>query len=257
MATSHYNLPTINGADTIDGVNAINGLANSVDAALFGVAGEIPEGYTLPIAGTTSLGGVRGSGDISVNASTGDMKINANTVGSNELQTGAVINSKLASGSVGSGNLMPDILTMLQQGAQAYTNVTTAPQLYRLPDYTSGQYLTSGTIYSNYVVNPSAHTCQLKIDASGVNINLPASNTSLENPLFALGTIPAQYRPASDYATLIWTQSGSDGYEIAYFLGLTKDGAVGIYHINASSARNGDMWSKGTLLYTYGAQAAS
>ena len=193
MATSHYNLPTINGADTIDGVNAINGLANSVDAALFGVAGEIPEGYTLPIAGTTSLGGVRGSGDISVNASTGDMKINANSVGSNELQTGAVINSKLASGSVGSGNLMPDILTMLQQGMQAYTNVTTAPQLYRLPDYTSGQYLTSGTIYSNYVVNPSAHTCQLKIDASGVNINLPASNTSLENPLFALGTIPAQY----------------------------------------------------------------
>lgn len=257
MATSHYNLPTINGADTIDGVNAINGLANSVDAALFGVAGEIPEGYTLPIAGTTSLGGVRGSGDISVNASTGDMKINTNTVGSNELQTGAVINSKLASGSVGTGNLMPDILTMLQQGAQAYTNVTTAPQLYRLPDYTSGQYLTNGTIYSNYVVNPSAHTCQLKIDASGVNINLPASNTSLENPLFALGTIPAQYRPASDYATMIWTQSGSDGYEIVYFLGASKDGAVGIYHINSSGARNGEMWSKGTLLYTYGAQAAS
>ena len=257
MATSHYNFPTINGADTIDGVNAINGLANSVDAALFGVAGEIPEGYTLPIAGTTSLGGVRGSGDISVNASTGDMKINANTVGSNELQTGAVINSKLASGSVGSGNLMPDILTMLQQGMQAYTNVTTAPQLYRLPDYTSGQYLTSGTIYSNYVVNPSAHTCQLKVDASGVNINFPASNTTLENPLFALGTIPAQYRPASDYATMIWTQSGSDGYETVYFLGVSKDGAVGIYHINTSSARNGEMWSKGTLLYTYGAQAAS
>lgn len=257
MATPHYNFPTINGSDTIDGVNAINGLANSVDNALFGVAGKIPEGYTLPIAGTTSLGGVRGSGDISVNASTGDMTINANTVGSNELQTGAVTNKKLAGGSVGSGNLMPDVLTMLQQGAQAYTNVTAAPQLYRLPDCTSGHYLTSGTIYSNYVVNPSAHTCQIKIDASGVNINLPASNTSLENPLFALGTIPTQYRPVTDYATMIWTQSGSDGYEIVYFLGVTKDGAVGIYHINASSVRSGEMWSKGTLLYTYGAQAAS
>lgn len=257
MATAHYNFPTIHGTDTIDGVNAINGLANSVDAALFGVAGSIPQEYTLPIAGTTSLGGVRGSGDISVNASTGDMTINENTVGSNELQTGAVTNSKLASGSVGSGNLMPDILTMLQQGVQAYTNVTTAPQLYRLPDYTSGQYLVSGAIYSNYVVNPSAHTCQLKIDASGIFINFPASNTSLENPLFALGTIPAQYRPVSDYATMIWTQSGSDGYEIVYFLGVSKDGAVGIYHVNASGARNGEMWSKGTLLYTYGAQAAS
>ena len=257
MATSHYNFPTISGTDTIDGVNAINGLANSVDAALFGVAGEIPEAYALPIAGTTSLGGVRGSGDISVNASTGDMTINANTVGSNELQTGAVTSNKLAGGSVGSGNLMPDVLTMLQQGAQAYTDITSAPQLYRLPDYTSDQYLTSGAIYSNYVVNQSAHTCQLKIDASGVYVNLPASNTSLENPLFALGTIPTQYRPASDYATMIWTQSGSDGYAIMYFLGVTKDGAVGIYHINSSSARSGEMWCSGTLLYTYGAQVAS
>lgn len=257
MATSHYNFPTIDGTDTIDGVNAINGLANSVDAALFGVAGETPEAYTLPIAGTTSLGGVRGSGDISVNASTGDMTINANTVGSNELQTGAVTSNKLAGGSVGSGNLMPDVLAMLQQGAQAYTAVNSAPQLYRLPDYTSGQYLASGTIYSNYVVNPSAHTCQLKIDASGVNANLPASNTSLENPLFALGTIPTQYRPASDYATMIWSQSGSDGYTIAYFLGVSKDGAVGIYHINSSGTRSGEMWSRGTLLYTYGAQVAS
>ena len=257
MATTHYNFPTINGTDTIDGVNAINGLANSVDSALFGVAGEIPEGYTLPIAGTTSLGGVRGSGDISVNASTGDMTINANTVGSSELQTGAVTNNKLAGGSVGSGNLMPDVLTMVQQGAHAYTAVTAAPQLYRLPDYTAGQYLTSGTIYSNYVINPSAHTCQLKIDASGVNINLPASNTSLENPLFALGTIPTQYRPATDYATMIWVQSGSDGYAIVYFLGVSKDGAVGIYHINASSTRSGEMWSRGTMVYIYGSQAAS
>lgn len=257
MATAHYNFPTIHGTDTIDGVNAINGLANSVDAALFGVAGSIPQEYTLPIAGTTSLGGVRGSGDISVNASTGDMIINANTVGSNELQTGAVINSKLASGSVGSGNLMPDVLTMLQQGAQAYTNVTAAPQLYRLPDYTSGQYLASGTIYSNYVANPSAHTCQLKIDASGIRLNLPETNTSFDSPLITLGTIPTQYRPASDYATMIWTQSGSDGYAIVYFLGVSQNGTVSIYHINSSTSRSGEMWSRGTLIYTYGAQVAS
>lgn len=257
MATSHYNFPTIVGTDTIDGVNAINGLANSVDAALFGVAGEIPQAYTLPIAGTTSLGGVRGSGDISVNATTGDMNINANTVGTNELQAGAVTNNILAVGSVDSGNLAPAVLTMAQQGAQAYSAVNAAPQLYRLPDYATGQYLTDGVIYSNYVINASAHTCQLKIDASGATFNLPATNTTLESPLVALGTIPTPYRPASDYATMIWSQSGSDGYEIVYFLGVSKGGAVGIYHINASAARNGEMWSKGTLLYTYGAQAAS
>lgn len=257
MATPHYNFPTINGTDTIDGVNAINGLANSVDSALFDVAGDIPEGYALPVAGTASLGGVRGSGDIAVNPTTGDMSINAGTVGSDELQAGAVTSGKLAVGSVGTGNLMADVLAMLQQGAQAYTAVTAAPQLYRLPDYTSGQYLVSGVIYSNYVVNASSHTCQLKIDASGATFNLPATNTTLDNPLVALGTVPTQYRPASDYATMIWTQSGSDGYEIVYFLGVSKDGAVGIYHINASGTRSGEMWSKGTLLYSYGAQAAS
>lgn len=42
MATEYYSLPTINGADTIDGVNAINGLANATDAALRGVANSIP-----------------------------------------------------------------------------------------------------------------------------------------------------------------------------------------------------------------------
>lgn len=257
MATAHYDFPTINGADTIDGVNAINGLANSVDAALFGVEGKIPEAYTLPVAGTTSLGGVRGSGDISVNASTGDMSINANTVGSNELQAGAVTNSKLAGGSVGTGNLMADVLNMLQQGAQAYTDVTAAPQLYRLPDYTSGTYLASGTIYSNYVVNPSAHTCQLKIDANGAMLKLPTTNTSLDSPLIALGTIPRQYCPTTDYATIIWSHAGSDGNSVLYFLGVSKSGAVGIYHINSSDTRNGEMWCKGTLLYTYGAQAAS
>lgn len=257
MATSHYNFPTVNGTDTIDGVNAINGLANSVDAALFGVAGDIPEAYALPIAGTTSLGGVRGSGDISVNASTGDMAINANTVGSNELQAGAVTSNKLAGGSVGSGNLMPDVLTMVQQGAQAYTSVTAAPQLYRLPDYTSGPYLSSGTIYANYAVNPSSHTCQIKVDASGIVLRLPAANTSLDDPLIALGTVPTQYRPVSDYATMIWAQTAEGGYLITYFLGVSQNGAVGIYHINTSGSRSGEMWSRGTLLYTYGAQAAS
>lgn len=40
MATTHYSFPTINGTDTIDGVNAINGLANAVDTALYQVSQE-------------------------------------------------------------------------------------------------------------------------------------------------------------------------------------------------------------------------
>ena len=40
MATTHYSFPTINGTDTIDGVNAINGLANAIDTALYQVEQE-------------------------------------------------------------------------------------------------------------------------------------------------------------------------------------------------------------------------
>ena len=100
MATTHYNFPTIVGTDTIDGVNAINGLANSVDAALFGVAGTIPTEYELPIAGTTSLGGVRGSGDIYVNPSTGDMTINNNVITSAMIQSNAITGSDIQTGSI-------------------------------------------------------------------------------------------------------------------------------------------------------------
>lgn len=257
MATSHYNFPTINGTDTIDGVNAINGLANSVDAALFGVAGSIPQEYTLPIAGTTSLGGVRGSGDISVNASTGDMTINANTVGSNELQANSVTNNKLAVGSVDSGNLTSSVLTMIQQGAQAYAELNKAPAIYKLPDYSSGQYLTGGTIFSNYVVCAAAHVVQVKISSQGATFNLPAANTSLDSPLVKLGTIPAQYRPANSYSALIHSQSGSDGNITNYYLGVNGNGDIGIYHINYSSNRSGNIWGDGVLVYVYGAQKAS
>lgn len=120
MATSHYNFPTINGTDTIDGVNAINGLANSVDAALFGIAGEIPQHYTLPIAGTTSLGGVRGSGDISVNASTGDMALNDGTVTASKLTAGAVTTDKMLNGAVTGEKLASSVATQINNGNNAW-----------------------------------------------------------------------------------------------------------------------------------------
>lgn len=137
MATSHYNFPTINGTDTIDGVNAINGLANSVDAALFGVAGEIPEAYTLPIAGTTLLGGVRGSGDISVNANTGDMTINSGTVTAGKLATGAVTSDKVLNGAVTTDKMLngavtteklsSDVAAQINNGNNSWTQWSAAP----------------------------------------------------------------------------------------------------------------------------------
>lgn len=43
MATDHFNFPTIVGTDPIDGVNAINGLANAVDTAMYSLSADVIE----------------------------------------------------------------------------------------------------------------------------------------------------------------------------------------------------------------------
>ena len=78
MATTNYNFPTIQATDKIDGVNAINGLANAVDASLKQVAGSIGTGggYVLPAATTSALGGVIVSTGLSVTP-TGTLTVDA------------------------------------------------------------------------------------------------------------------------------------------------------------------------------------
>lgn len=80
MATTHYSFPTINGTDTIDGVNAINGLANAVDTALYQVAQE---------GGNNTPG--------------------ANSINTSMIQNGAVTTEKLASA----------VQAQIQQGVNA------------------------------------------------------------------------------------------------------------------------------------------
>ena len=174
MSTSRYNFPTINGTDTFDGVNAINGLANSVDAALFGVAGSIPEEYTLPIAGTTSLGGVRGSGDISVNASTGDMTLNDGTVTAGKLAAGAVTTDKMLNGGVTSEKLASGVATQINNGNNAWVQW-------------SGETSAIGT----------AMTSGCTARAWGKLVTVVCSGVSvIGNQKVQIGTLGVQYAPA-------------------------------------------------------------
>lgn len=86
MATTHYSFPTINGTDTIDGVNAINGLANAVDTALYQVE---QEGGSTP---------------------------GANSINTSMIQNGAVTTEKLNS----------TVQSQIQQGVNAQTTAQQA-----------------------------------------------------------------------------------------------------------------------------------
>lgn len=257
MATTHYNFPTIVGTDTIDGVNAINGLANAVDAALYGVESEVPTGYELPIAGTTSLGGVRGAGQISVNPTTGDMTISNNTINNAMIQAQAITGSNIQSGSINTTQLSGSVNTQLSNGTLAYSTINAAPALTTAPNYTAPKgSMTSGTIYSNYVVNTAAHLVSVKIASGGCVFNLPSSNTSTTNMLAEFFTLPSNYRPSSDYNQLIHVRTGTDGQPILFFLSIGSNGKVGLTHINYSSTRSGvEIYGEGTITFMYGAQA--
>lgn len=212
MATSHYNFPTINGTDTIDGVNAINGLANSVDAALFGVAGSIPEGYTLPIAGTTSLGGVRGSGDISVSASTGDMALNDGTVTAGKLTAGAVTTDKLLNGAVTSEKLATGVATQVNNGNNAWVQWSGETSAI-------GSAMASGcTAYAwgNVVT----------VECSGVSV--PGNQKT------QIGTLGAQYAPAVTTTGLV--TSTKSGASRTGFLQVDTSGNVFINMVTGQSA---------------------
>lgn len=85
MATENYNLPTITAEDRINGVRAINGLAEAVDSALKSVEENSGGSYVLPPASEEALGGVKigtgisvgSDGTISVNSTWLTQQINA------------------------------------------------------------------------------------------------------------------------------------------------------------------------------------
>lgn len=188
MATTHYNFPTITGTDTIDGVNAINGLANSVDAALYGVANDIPDDYTLPIAGTTSLGGVRGAGQIAVNPTTGDMSINPGTISGNMIQTGTIIGSNIASGTIGMTNFDSSTQSNINQGAQAYSTMQAKGVRTTITSWSDTNGFTSTARNGFYVDYPSAKLLLVKVSLQG-SINL----AQMSNGAICSAELPSQY----------------------------------------------------------------
>ena len=222
MATSHYNFPTINGTDTIDGVNAINGLANSVDAALFGVAGSIPQEYTLPIAGTTSLGGVRGSGDISVSASTGDMTLNDGIVTAGKLTAGAVTTDKLLNGAVTTDKLLNGAVTTEKLASDVATQISNGNNAWvQWSGETSaiGSAMTSGC---------TAYVWGNVVTVECASVSVPGNQKT------QIGTLGAQYAPPATATGLV--TSSRSGSNRTGFLQVDTSGNVFVNMVTGQSA---------------------
>ena len=253
MATNHYSLPTIVGTDTIDGVNAINGLANAVDTALYSVAGQIPQGYVLPIATAGALGGVRGGGEIAVNNSNGDMSIAA----------GVIDNTKMAANSVGSGNLQnnsvtasklsPDVTSQISAGYQASQTINAAPRQFSMNS-------TTGNAYGTYVVDEVAKIVTMKLYLAGAQIQVDASGWNNSNtPSITWNALPVQYRPSTNYDAMMGmgtSISGGNGI-VTIWGSIRADGVPCVYYQNAWAGA-GSYTFNGTcqLVWCYGVQAA-
>lgn len=255
MATTHYNFPTIVGTDTIDGVNAINGLANAVDATLYGVAGDMPDQYELPIAGTTSLGGVRGAGQISVNPATGDMSINNNTVTGAMVQDASISGAKIVTGGINSAQLNQSILTNISQGVSAYTENHASPRIYRIPDVSPKEKMTAGVIYSTYTVSDACNLVIIKVSLNKCAFNFSGGNTSANDPLVTIGTIPTQYRPTTNFETLFFVISSADGGACLMNASVNSSGKVGLFHTNYNIGQipnTTDVYGSAVICYYYG-----
>lgn len=202
MATTHYSFPTINGTDTIDGVNAINGLANAVDTALYQVEQE--------------GGGTPG----------------ANSINTSMIQNGAVTTEKIQNGAVTTEKLASTVQSQIQQGVNAET---TAQQALAAVNATPTSVLAStsqGTIRAhkygplvviqfygtNMSITPGAN------DVGTVQSNAkPASQVENATSLTNSSSVSGLY-VTSDGRIGLWGLEGGSNVDVraslAYFVGV-------------------------------------
>ena len=182
MATTHYSFPTINGTDTIDGVNAINGLANAVDTALYQVE---QEGGSAP---------------------------GANSITTSMIQNGAVTSEKLSNGAVTSEKLASAVQNNITRGNQAFTTLNLPGERTPITSWEDANGFTATAHNGFYVVYPSAKILVVKINIQGslnLSQNIPGT--------ICTATLPTQYSVPYSYQTMCgFSLHPSDALPITY-----------------------------------------
>ena len=244
MATEYYSLPTINGADTIDGVNAINGLANATDAALRSVANSIPSLDNVN-AQLATLSQQVGTANTTANA--------ASTAAANAQSTATLANSTAQNANTAVSNL---------QNKQTPILTAFTPS----PGGSYGQ--TVNGIFANYVRSELAQLCTAKVAIQGLSFSLESGNTNADNPIYVLGTVPAPYIPSASFATVIgvYTQEniGAEKVVVLYLnvsgTEATYPGRVSISHqyygTPSGAGSISGIYTDGIIPWFYGTETA-
>lgn len=192
MATTHYSFPTINGTDTIDGVNAINGLANAVDTALYQVE---QEGGGTP---------------------------DANSINTSMIQNGAVTTEKLNS----------TVQTQIQQGVNAQTTANQALAAVNATPTSVLKSTSQGTIRAHKygpIVIIQFHGTNLTITAGANDVGTvqsnakPASQVESATSLTNSSSVSGIYVTADGRIGLWGLENGSNvdvRASLAYFVGV-------------------------------------
>ena len=192
MATTHYSFPTINGTDTIDGVNAINGLANAVDTALYKVE---QEGGSAP---------------------------GANSITTSMIQNGAVTTEKLASA----------VQSQIQQGVNAETTAQQALAAVNASPTSVVASTTQGTIrahkYGPLVVIQFYGT-NMTLTTGGNDVGTVQSSAAPSSQVENAASVNSASTACGLYVTSdgrigIWAYEGGSGVNVraslAYFVGM-------------------------------------
>lgn len=192
MATTHYSFPTINGTDTIDGVNAINGLANAVDTALYQVE---QEGGSTP---------------------------GANSINTSMIQNGAVTTEKLNS----------TVQSQIQQGVNAETTANQALAAVNATPISVLKSTSQGSIRAHKygpLVIIQFHGTSMSITAGANDVGTvqsnakPASQVENATSVTSSSTVSGLYVTADGRIGLWGLDNGSNvdvRASLAYFVGV-------------------------------------